>query len=155
MRSQPFRPVATLTSIAWSSAVALVVARLWTEVPSGPRYVVRPVFVLASRGTSSACEAFAYHLQALGRVTVVGDTTGGGAHRVRGVDLGENLTMMLPYTRVTNAVTRTDWEGTGDPGRGYPVRAGARRRAPGRPAGNTPLKLRPGLDWPIRLTADR
>jgi len=86
---------------------------LWTEAPAGPRYLGRPVFVLTSRGTFSACEAFAYHLQALRRVTVVGDTTGGGAHRVREVGLGENLTMMLPYTRVRNVVTGTDWEGTG------------------------------------------
>lgn len=86
---------------------------LWTEAPAGPRYVGRPVFVLTSRGTFSACEALAYHLQALRRVTVVGDTTGGGAHRVREVDLGESLTMMLPYTRIRNAVTGTDWEGTG------------------------------------------
>jgi len=38
---------------------------------------------------------------------------GGGAHRVREVRLGQNLTMMLPYTRIRNVVTGTDWEGTG------------------------------------------
>ena len=86
---------------------------LWADAPAGSRYVGRPVFVLTSRGTFSACEALAYHLQALRRVSVVGDTTGGGAHRVREVDLGQNLTMMLPYTRIRNVVTGTDWEGTG------------------------------------------
>jgi len=88
-------------------------SELWAEAPAGPRYLGRPVFVLTSRGTFSACEALAYHLQSLRRVTVVGDTTGGGAHRVREVGLGENLTMMLPYTRIRNVVTGTDWEGTG------------------------------------------
>jgi C-terminal processing protease CtpA/Prc len=86
---------------------------IWTEEPKGARFMDRPVYILTSRSTFSAAEAFAYHIQAFGRVIVVGDTTGGGAHRVHDVDLGENMQMALPYTCVMNAVTGTDWEGIG------------------------------------------
>jgi hypothetical protein len=50
----------------------------------GTRYLDRPVFVLTSGRTFSGGEDFAYTLQALGRATVVGETTGGGAHPTRG-----------------------------------------------------------------------
>ena len=114
---------------------------MWTEEPRGPRFVGRPVYVLTNRVTFSAAEAFAYHLQAIGRVTVVGDTTGGGAHRVRGVDLGAEMFLALPYTRVMNAVTGTDWEGRGvipdvfaPPGDALDAaRRAAQRAAPGTP----------------------
>ncbi len=50
----------------------------------GTRYLDRPVYVLTSHHTFSGGEDFAYTLQALGRGTVVGETTGGGAHPTRG-----------------------------------------------------------------------
>ncbi|MDD4904187.1 MAG: S41 family peptidase, partial [Candidatus Bipolaricaulis sp.] len=55
----------------------------WTYayVP-GPRFSDRPVYVVISRSTFSAGEDFAYNLQQLGRVTVIGEQTRGGAHPV-------------------------------------------------------------------------
>ena len=50
----------------------------------GTRYPDRPVYVLTSGRTFSGGEDFGYTLQALGRATVVGETTGGGAHPTRG-----------------------------------------------------------------------
>jgi hypothetical protein len=79
----------------------------------GPAYRTKPVFVLTDSLTFSAAEAFAYHLKHEGRVRVVGETSGGGAHRVRRVDVGEGFSLSLPYTRVINAKTGTDWEGVG------------------------------------------
>jgi hypothetical protein len=84
-----------------------------TSKVKGPTYLDKPVFVLTDSITFSAAEAFAYHLQHEGRVRVVGDTSGGGAHRVRGVNVGEDFTLGLAYTRVINAKTGTDWEGVG------------------------------------------
>jgi C-terminal processing protease CtpA/Prc len=44
------------------------------------RYLDKPVYVLIGRATVSAAEEFAYDLQALGRATLVGQTTRGAAH---------------------------------------------------------------------------
>jgi len=86
---------------------------MWTADVPGTRYLDKPVFILTSRNTFSAAEAAAYHLQAFGRAKVVGDTTGGGAHRVTGVDLNDRFAMAVPTTRPTNVRTGTDWEGVG------------------------------------------
>jgi hypothetical protein len=81
------------------------------EAP-GPHYD-RDVYILTSRRTFSAAEAAAYHLKHLGRATVVGDTTGGGAHRINGARLPYDLVVLVPQTRPINVVTGGDWEGTG------------------------------------------
>lgn len=63
--------------------------------------------------TRSAAEALAYHLQAFGRAVVVGESTSGGAHAGDIFSLVDNFVMFCPTTTVTNAVTGSDWEGTG------------------------------------------
>jgi hypothetical protein len=51
----------------------------WTlKEVAGKRYLGRDVYLLTSRRTFSAAEEFAYDLQCLKRVTIVGETTGGG-----------------------------------------------------------------------------
>jgi hypothetical protein len=58
----------------------------WTRdsVP-GPRLGgSKPVYVLTSASTFSGAEEFAYNLKSLKRATLVGETTGGGAHPVSG-----------------------------------------------------------------------
>jgi hypothetical protein len=59
--------------------------QFWTlaHVP-GERYLDRPVYVLTSDWTFSGGEEFAYTLQAQGRAELIGETTGGGAHRAGG-----------------------------------------------------------------------
>ena len=49
----------------------------------------------------------------LKRATVVGETTGGGAHPSRPVKLSEHFAIELPYARAINPITKTNWEGTG------------------------------------------
>jgi len=86
----------------------------WTlrELPV-PRYLDKPVFVLIGSHTFSAAEECAYNLQSLQRATIVGQTSGGGAHPVDRRDLGHGFSVMLPVARAENPVTKTNWEGVG------------------------------------------
>jgi hypothetical protein len=86
----------------------------WTlpHVPGG-RLAEQPVYVLTARRTFSGAEEFTYNLKSLGRATIVGETTGGGAHPVRGVWLNEQFTIGVPFARAINPITQTNWEGTG------------------------------------------
>jgi C-terminal processing protease CtpA/Prc len=77
------------------------------------KYLDKQVYVLTDRRTFSAGEAAAYHLQAFGRAKIVGDTTGGGAHRVVGAEVNDRFVLFVPITRPTNVKTGTDWEGVG------------------------------------------
>jgi hypothetical protein len=79
----------------------------------GTRYPDRPVYVLTSGHTFSGGEDFAYTLQALGRATVVGETTGGGAHPTRGFPISAAVHIGIPFARSVNPVTGTNWQGTG------------------------------------------
>ena len=89
--------------------------QFWTQawVP-GTRMTDMPVFVLTSGRTFSAAEEFTYNLKNLKRATLVGETTGGGAHPV---DLhrvkGYPVSMRLPFGRAINPISGTNWEGTG------------------------------------------
>ena len=73
----------------------------------------KPVFILVSKRTFSAAEAFAYDLQAMGRATIVGERTGGGAHPYVDHRVGGLFVLALPEARSVNPITKTDWEGTG------------------------------------------
>lgn len=86
----------------------------WTtpDVP-GPKYLDKPVYLLTSRRTFSAAEEFTYDLQNQKRVTIVGETTGGGAHPGGPERLNEHFVVWIPRGRAINPVTKTDWEGTG------------------------------------------
>lgn len=73
----------------------------------------KPVYVLTSRRTFSAAEEFTYNLQSLKRATIVGDTTGGGAHPGGGQRLNDHFSVFVPSGRAINPITKTNWEGTG------------------------------------------
>jgi hypothetical protein len=62
-----------------------VVEEFWTlkDVPGQRFRKGLPVFVLTSSRTFSGAEEFTYNLKNLERATIVGETTGGGAHPVR------------------------------------------------------------------------
>ena len=72
-----------------------------------------PVYVLTSSNTFSAAEAFAFFLRELKRVTVVGETTGGGAHPVYGAVVNDKFWISVPFARTVGPVSKTDWEGVG------------------------------------------
>jgi len=73
----------------------------------------KPVYVLTSGKTFSAAEDFTYNLQAIKRITVVGETSGGGAHPIRPFPIEPNMVAVIPVGRSINLVTKGNWEGTG------------------------------------------
>jgi Peptidase family S41 len=85
-----------------------------TQSPvSGNRLADKPVYVLTSVATWSAAEQFTYDLKMLKRATLVGETTGGGAHAGVFHRLDDHFGMGIPEVRVINPYGRNDWEGTG------------------------------------------
>ncbi|WP_114953234.1 S41 family peptidase [Sphingosinicella terrae] len=73
----------------------------------------KPLFILTSRRTFSAAEAVAYDLQALGRATIVGEVTGGGAHPYEYRRVHPHFALDLPEGRSVNPITGGNWQGTG------------------------------------------
>src|SRR5262249_14116095 len=84
----------------------------WTE-PSlaDPRYTGRPIYVLTSANTFSGGEELAYDIQTHKLGTIVGETTGGGAHPGDVVPVGGGFVAFIPSGRAINPITKTDWEG--------------------------------------------
>ncbi|HWB78266.1 MAG TPA: S41 family peptidase [Nannocystaceae bacterium] len=73
----------------------------------------KPIYVLTSARTFSGGEEFAYNLKTQKRATLVGETTGGGAHPTKLVRIDEHWGVALPHARAINPITKTNWEGTG------------------------------------------
>jgi hypothetical protein len=86
----------------------------WTspDVP-GKKLDGKPAFVLTSGRTFSGAEEFTYNLKNLKRATIIGETTGGGAHPVSGHRIDEHFMIGVPFARAINPITKTNWEGTG------------------------------------------
>jgi hypothetical protein len=89
--------------------------QFWTQAwVAGPKLTEVPIWVLTSGRTFSAAEEFTYNLKNLERATIVGETTGGGAHPVDNHTFPElGVQMSLPFGRAVNPITETNWEGTG------------------------------------------
>lgn len=88
----------------------------WTsgETPDGGRYGQdKPIYLLTSSHTFSAAEEFAYNLKNLKRATIVGQTTGGGAHPVYRHRINDRFALMVPFSRAISPITKTNWEGVG------------------------------------------
>jgi hypothetical protein len=79
----------------------------------GPRLTKQPAFVLTSKRTFSGAEEFAFDLKNQKRATIVGETTGGGAHPVAGHTVADYFMVGVPFAKSLDPVTKTNWEGTG------------------------------------------
>lgn len=92
-----------------------ITQQFWTlaHVPGRKFGGGKPVYVLTSAETFSGGEEFAYNVKTQKRGTLLGETTGGGAHPVRGVKVGDRFVLGIPFARAINPITRTNWEGTG------------------------------------------
>lgn len=79
----------------------------------GQRRPDMDVYVLTSNRTFSAAEEFSYNLRNLERATLIGETTGGGAHPGGTQIATDRFTVWVPTGRAINPITKTNWEGTG------------------------------------------
>jgi hypothetical protein len=87
----------------------------WTSnTVAGPKYgSTKKVYLLVSHDTFSAGEDFAYALKNLKRATLVGASTGGGAHPGSARRLTDHFAAIVPSGRSLSPITLTNWEGVG------------------------------------------
>jgi peptidase S41-like protein len=87
----------------------------WTrdDVPGRKFGGEKPVYVLTSSHTFSGAEEFTYNLKNLKRATIIGETTGGGAHPVSGHRIDDHFMIAVPFARAVNPISHTNWEGVG------------------------------------------
>ena len=86
----------------------------WTKPEvAKTRFQDKDVYVLTSNRTFSAGEEFTYNLKNLKRATIIGETTGGGAHPGGFERLGDHFGAFIPTGRAISPITKTNWEGTG------------------------------------------
>lgn len=72
-----------------------------------------PIYILTSDYTFSAAEEFTYNLKHLERATIIGETTGGGAHPGGPSIIRGDFIVNVPRGRAINPITKTNWEGVG------------------------------------------
>lgn len=101
-----------LNSLYWRSEDKT--NQFWTlpYVP-GRRFGEKPVYVLTSKNTFSGGEEFAYNLKTRKRGSLIGETTGGGAHPGATYNLHPHFEAFIPNGRAINPITNANWEGCG------------------------------------------
>jgi len=73
----------------------------------------KPVYVLTGKGSFSAAEEFAAHVDAFGFAKLVGTATGGGSFNNEFEPLPGGFVLSVSVGRAVHALTGKDWEGTG------------------------------------------
>ena len=102
-----------LNSLYWREADRT--DEFWTKQDvAGKRFGQdKPIYVLTSKRTFSGAEEFTYNLKNLKRATIIGETTGGGAHPGGVRRVHDNFAVFVPSGRAISPITKTNWEGTG------------------------------------------
>jgi hypothetical protein len=77
------------------------------------RMPTKELYILTSQRTFSAAESFSYIMKNRKRATIIGETTGGGAHPVAEEILNDLFMIAIPASKPIDPITKTDWEGTG------------------------------------------
>lgn len=80
---------------------------------NGKRQNNKSLYILTSKNTFSAAEAFAYSLKHLDKAIIVGEVTKGGANRTKRINLNDDFTISIPYIKSTHPITKSNWEGKG------------------------------------------
>ena len=101
-----------LNSFEWRGEDTI--AQFWTlpYVPGKKMYDTE-LYILTSSRTFSAAEEFTYNMKNLKRATLVGETTGGGAHPGGDRIVNSYFLVWVPGGRAINPISKTNWEGTG------------------------------------------
>ena len=101
-----------LNSFEWRGEEGL---RQFWSLPYVPGKTMKEMdlYILTSGRTFSAAEEFTYNLKNLKRATIVGETTGGGAHPGGLQIVNDDFLVWIPSGRAINPITKTNWEGTG------------------------------------------
>jgi hypothetical protein len=81
--------------------------------PPDPRLVQVPLFVLTSRTTCSAAEAFAFGMRINQRAVLVGEATAGGGHYGGTVPVSGGFALWLPHGRTYDKRTGKGFENEG------------------------------------------
>jgi retinol-binding protein 3 len=79
----------------------------------GPKAVNADLYILTSHYSFSGAEEFTYNMKNLKRATIIGETTGGGAHPTDTMIVHEDYLLHVPVARAINPISKTNWEGTG------------------------------------------
>lgn len=79
----------------------------------GERSGSMPVVVLTGSTSFSAAEWMAFSLQKLGRATLIGERTAGGAHPVTRVPIDDRFMLQVPIGQIRDPVNGQDFEGVG------------------------------------------
>lgn len=83
------------------------------ELAFDKRLVEPPVFILIGPSTFSAAEEFSHDMRIMGRATIVGEPSGGGANPTRSFPVGDDFTVYIPTGRSVNPLEGSNWEGDG------------------------------------------
>lgn len=79
----------------------------------GKRMVDKPVYVLTGSTSFSSAEWFSYTMKKLGRATLIGERTAGGAHPVARKPVNDDFFVQVPIGQIRDPVDHGDFEGTG------------------------------------------
>ena len=79
----------------------------------GKRMVDKPVYILTGSTSFSSAEWFSYSMKKLGRATLIGERTAGGAHPVARKPLNQDFFVQIPIGQIQDPVDHGDFEGVG------------------------------------------
>jgi Peptidase family S41/N-terminal domain of Peptidase_S41 in eukaryotic IRBP len=102
-----------LTGLRARSASQLTQSWTLPHVPGRRFGQDKPVYVVTSGVTFSGGEQLAYDLQQLGRATVVGERTRGGANARQGFPVHPHLEVTISVAEAVHPGTGTNWEAAG------------------------------------------
>ncbi len=79
----------------------------------GKRMVDKPVYILTGSTSFSSAEWFSYAMKKLGRATLIGERTAGGAHPVARKPVNDDFFVQVPIGQIRDPVDHGDFEGAG------------------------------------------
>jgi hypothetical protein len=109
----PAKPVALNSIVNRTPSTNTFTTIEFRTKPVASPFVNKPVYILTSARTFSGGEAFVYDLQVQKRVSIYGETTGGGANPGGVFPVGGRFGIFVPMGRAENPATKTNWEGVG------------------------------------------